>query len=540
MGAGKSTIGARLAKATGRRFVELDEEVAHAFGCSVPAVFDRWGEAAFRAMEARLLGQALAQGDRVVSLGGGAVLDPGNRRLLLERATWVHLDVSLGEVSRRLSRPEEAAQRPLWDPQRAAELLRDRAPAYAEAPHRVAAEGDPADIANSIRDLLGDAGGRLAQQRTGGASPRRIAVAVPGARYDVLLGHRILGEVATAVAAVGSGPLALLTDWEVGPLHADAVEAALVAAGREVVRVTLPSGEVRKDVRPVLDALDRLLDAGWQRSAPVVALGGGVLGDMAGLVAALCLRGVPFVQVPTTLLALVDSSVGGKVGVNHRSGKNLIGAFWQPALVAADLAFLDTLADRQLRAGFGEVVKTALLGDPELFAMLEADPDRYLRRDPGALMDAVARCVAVKAAIVAADAREAGVRRCLNLGHTFGHAVEAAAGYGRILHGEAVAIGLVASAELAARAGVGPTDLADRLRSLLTRLGLPTAAPDLPDSLLLRALSRDKKLQDTQVQWVYSTRPGEWAELRLPLSESPRWLTWLREASVLGSKEDCP
>ena len=528
MGAGKSTVGQRLARRLGWPFVDLDDEISAAFAHPIATVFARWGEEEFRAMEARLLVQALALPRRVVALGGGTVLSPRNRQALLDRARWVHLEVPAAELLRRLG-PSDGA-RPLWNAEDLLRRLADRAPAYAAAPEHVDGDAPAGDIVDRLLAAVpdGSVGAPSAPQVLG-----RVAVSVPGAEYEVVVGRGLLAELGAFVGPVGQGPIALISDWNVSALHGDAAEAALRSSGRPVQRVTLPAGDEHKAMAPVLEAIDRLLTQGWQRGAPVVALGGGVLGDMAGLVAALTLRGVPFVQVPSTLLAMVDSSVGGKVGVNHRSGKNLLGAFHQPKLVVADLGLLDTLPDRELRAGLGEAAKTALLGDLDLLALLESRPGDALARDPEVLAEIVERSVRFKASVVSEDAQEAGLRRILNLGHTLGHALEQALGYGTLLHGEAVAVGLVAAAEISVDEANAPPDLPDRVRKLLRGLGLPIAAPSPPDRRLLRALSGDKKLQKGVLPWVLLNEVGHPAVCGLPLVGARSWLACCAQRGVL-------
>lgn len=528
MGAGKTTIGQRLARRLGWPFVDLDDEVAAAFAHPIPEVFERWGEPAFRAMEARLLRQALALPRRVVALGGGAVLDPQSRAVLTDRARWVHLDVPAAELLRRLGSHD--AGRPLWSAETLLARLGERAEAYGAAPERLDADAPPADVVELLlrgADPMGGQAARPAQVL------REVPVEVPGAEYPVVIGRGLLDTLGERVRDIGRGPIALLSDWNVNALHGDRAEAALRRSGREVLRVALPAGEKHKAIAPVLEATDRLLNRGWQRGAPVVALGGGVLGDMAGLVAALTLRGVPFVQVPTTLLAMVDSSVGGKVGVNHRAGKNLLGAFHQPALVLADLDTLDTLPDRELRAGLAEAAKTGLLGDLELVRLLEERADAALARDPELLAEVVERCVRFKASVVAQDAREADLRRILNLGHTLGHALEQGLGYGTLLHGEAVAVGTVAAAELSCEHAGASADLPARIRALLRGLGLPIAAPSPPDRMLLRALAGDKKLQGGVLPWVLLREVGRPTVCALPLAQAGSWVACCTERGVL-------
>jgi 3-dehydroquinate synthase len=535
MGAGKSTVAERLARLLKRTFVDLDSEIEAAFGMSVPAIFSGPGEAAFRAMEARLLRQAICRPDRVVALGGGTLIDPASRALLSGEPLWVQLDVPLAELQRRIG--ERGEGRPLWgDPAALAALFADRQSHYAEAEVRIDADAPPGDVATMILNLL-EASDRDAVGVHSAMPPGLIAtipVEVPGGGYDIVIGSGLGEALAERVSAIGQGPIAMLTDWNVGPLHGEQLAAVLQQTGRRLEREVLPAGEDKKSITHVVDAADRLLDRGWQRGAPVVALGGGVLGDMAGLVASLLLRGVPFVQVPTTLLAMVDSSVGGKVGVNHRSGKNLLGAFHQPTLVWIDLAYLDTLPDRELRAGLGEVVKSALLGDEELLRMLERDPHRALERDPQFIADLVRRCCVFKAGVVEADRLETGWRKVLNFGHSLGHAIEAAAGYGTLLHGEAVAIGTVAALELGVAEGVTSAELPDRARKVLGQLGLPISATGLSLDVVGKAFGGDKKISGSNLTWVFVEDVGRPSLVDLPLSQLRSWLELFKKCGILS------
>ncbi len=318
----------------------------------------------------------------------------------------------------------------------------------------------------------------------------------------VELGERAYPIVLAPLSALGQqmarvlppGPCVLVTNPVVRPLHGPAAQAGLTSAGWQVTVLEVPDGEAHKTVGTWHDLVGALLDAGVDRRTPVVALGGGVTGDEVGFAAASTLRGLPFVQVPTTLLAMVDASVGGKTGVNTPHGKNLVGAFYQPRLVHADVGTLTTLSDAEFRCGLGEVVKHAVLADPAFFAWLEAETERVLARDPSALVHCVTRCCAIKAAVVAADEREAGARALLNLGHTIGHAIEKTLGFGTIRHGEAVGIGMVAEAQLAVQRGVARPELPARIRALLLGLGLPVSWPGLAPQALLQAATMDKKM----------------------------------------------
>jgi 3-dehydroquinate synthase len=337
-----------------------------------------------------------------------------------------------------------------------------------------------------------------------------VSVVLPHHRYEVVVEPGTLARLGAVVRDVApAARCALLADANVAPRHGAAARTALAAGGYDVLEVALPAGEAHKNLDTVRAVYDRLLDARLERRSPVIALGGGVTGDTAGFVAATYLRGVPFVQCPTTLLAMVDSSVGGKVGVNVPQGKNLIGAFHQPVAVVADPLVLSTLPAREVRCGLAECVKHAIIRDESLFDFIDDNAGAILRLEPAVISELVRRNVAIKAAVVAADERESGVRAHLNLGHTFAHAVEATTGYGPIRHGEAVALGLVAACEAAARHGLCAPELVTRVRALLARLGLRVRAALAGDDALLAAMRLDKKVQDARTRFVLPTRIGE-------------------------------
>jgi len=311
--------------------------------------------------------------------------------------------------------------------------------------------------------------------------------------YPIHVGRGLLGQPELVTPYLRGGQVMVVSNETVAPLYMERVTAAF--RDRQVEQVILPDGERFKDLETLNRIYDGLLQARFGRDCTVVALGGGVVGDMAGFAAATYQRGVDFIQVPTTLLAQVDSSVGGKTGVNHPLGKNMIGAFHQPRCVVADTDTLNTLDDRQLAAGIAEVIKYGLINDPGFFDWLEAHMDALRGRDPQALAYAIEQSCRDKAAVVAADEREGGARALLNLGHTFGHAIEAGVGYGEWLHGEAVAAGMVMAAELSERLGWTDARATDRVRALIARAGLPTAAPPtMSRERFLELMAVDKKV----------------------------------------------
>lgn len=312
--------------------------------------------------------------------------------------------------------------------------------------------------------------------------------------YPIRIGSGALNDLpALCRNYIPGARLFVISDETVDALYGERIAALLRESGFEVARARVPPGEESKSIEWFGRLCEEAAEARIDRRSAVVALGGGVIGDLAGFVAAAFLRGVALVQLPTTLLAMVDSAVGGKTGVNLPQGKNLVGAFHQPSFVICDLDVLDTLPPREFRAGLAEVIKYGVIRDAELFAYLEESMDAILRRDPEALANIVARSCEIKAAVVGADERESGERAILNFGHTLGHAVEQATGYGEYLHGEAIAIGMVFAARLSARVRELPTAAVERLKRLIERAGLPTAAPDLEWPALRRAMAVDKK-----------------------------------------------
>jgi 3-dehydroquinate synthase len=344
-----------------------------------------------------------------------------------------------------------------------------------------------------------------------------LRVALGSRSYPIHIGAGLIGRAELYRDYLSGGSAAIVTNDVVGPLYLEEVKKAL--RGARVTEIVVPDGEQAKGWETLQRVFDALLAARCGRDTLLVALGGGVVGDLAGFAAAVYQRGIDFVQVPTTLLAHVDSSVGGKTAINHPRGKNMIGAFHQPRAVIADLATLDSLPQRELRAGIAEVIKHGLALDADFFQWLEQNIDKLLARDRGALAHAVRRSCELKAAIVAADEREAGARALLNLGHTFGHAIEAGTGYGTWLHGEAVAAGMVMAAELSLR--LGSIDGKDvlRIRQLVSRAGLPVKAPPLRPEELVALMSVDKKAAKGVTRFVVLDRIGA-ARLRADVEEN--------------------
>ena len=352
-------------------------------------------------------------------------------------------------------------------------------------------------------------------------APVAVPVALGERSYEVLVGPGLIAEAGTRlIAALDARRVAIVTDENVAALHLAPLRASLKQAGLSVVEIILPAGEGTKCFAELERLLDQLLAARIERRDVVLALGGGVMGDLAGFAASILRRGVVFVQVPTTLLAQVDSSVGGKTGINTGHGKNLVGAFHQPRLVLADTSALDTLPARELRAGYAEVVKYGLIGDAPFFDWLEVNGAAVLAGDPAARAHAVVTSVASKAGVVSRDERETGERALLNLGHTFGHALEAATGFSdRLLHGEGVAIGLCLAFDLSASLGLAPAEDAVRVRHHIAAMGLPTRPMDIPGAAslgnllapdaLIAHMAQDKKVKAGRVTFILARGIGQ-------------------------------
>lgn len=499
MGAGKSTVGQKLAAALHRTFCDLDDTIATTAGIDIPEIFRGRGEAHFRALESDALAAVLARDEAlVVATGGGTPCAPENLARMRAAGLVVALTAPLATL---LARIPDRTSRPLLDPASVGQvraLFAERQPIYRQA-HAVIDTSDlsPGDVCGRISGLA-----KTFDDLAAGDREDATFVVTRDAVCPIL-------TAAGSLDRIGTWPdterAAILTDDNVGPLYADRAKAALDAAGIATTTVTVAAGEGTKTLAEVGKVAEKLACAGLDRQSVIVALGGGVIGDLAGFVAATLFRGIPCIQVPTTLLAMIDSAIGGKTGVNLAAGKNLVGAIVQPVLVVTDPETLATLPARELRAAYGELLKYGLLdGDPlwtEIAALAPAIASGAVSLD--AITPVIRRAAAIKAAIVGADERErSGRRALLNLGHTVGHAIETAAGYGRLLHGEAVALGLIAAARVSAALDLCPTDLETTISDTAAAAGLDTdLSPWLTDQVLA-ATAVDKKRRAGKIRFV--------------------------------------
>jgi 3-dehydroquinate synthase len=519
MGAGKSTVGRRLAERLGMTFVDTDALVERATRLSVAEIFHRYGEPRFRALERRAIGRVVSGRGQVIATGGGAVLDPGNRARLRRAGLTVWLKTN-PEVA--ASRVGGANDRPLLGGGQTrdtlAKLIAEREPYYREALIHVDTS------AQSVEDVASTIVARLQPESS------VVPVSAGVSKYDVHVGWGSLDRLGEQLAAqTRPCTAAVITNPRVGRAYAGRVAISLSRSGFRPVVVTIPDGERYKTLRTASRVYDELIRRRFERGDMLVALGGGVIGDLAGFVAATYLRGVRYIQVPTTVVAQVDSSIGGKTGVDHPDGKNLIGAFHHPIMVYADVATLRTLPRRELMAGLAEVVKYGVIADASFFSYLEEQADSVLGGVPDVLVEVVRRSAAVKADVVRQDERESGLRRILNYGHTAGHVVETLTGYSAIRHGEAVAIGMDFAARLASRLTLCGDGLVRRQKTLLERFGLPTNLPAITSTRAIRTMRLDKKVREGRVHFVL---PREIGRVTVePVAEKDIVEMW-REAAV--------
>jgi shikimate kinase/3-dehydroquinate synthase len=502
-GSGKSTVGKALADSLALPFWDLDVEIETQSGINIPEIFQREGETGFRERERQTLQAILDSGEAVIALGGGALTHLPTRDLAESYGQVVRLTAETEILVSRLQ--ADSTHRPLLsgspeggEPSLEAslgQLLTRRASHYAEFPHQVDTGGlSPQAVAAQIQSRLG-------------YFHLRSMASVKHPAYDVRVDPGGLAHLGVALQVRGlKGPLGIVTDANVGAHYLDALLGNLRAAGYHARGITIPAGESHKTLETVSTLWQALLAAGIERRSTVIALGGGVVGDLTGFAAATFLRGVSWVVLPTSLLAMVDSGLGGKTGADLVQGKNLIGAFYPPRFVMADPSTLATLPAVEWTNGMAEVLKHGIIADPGLFELCVASVGN---QDPDFRAQLVSRGMAVKVAFIENDPFEKGVRAALNYGHTVGHGVELVSGY-RVRHGEAVAIGMVQEARLAEHIGLADPGLADQVAQALNSLGLPVEIPaSLNRDAIVAAMRRDKKVAAGEVKFALPAAIGD-------------------------------
>lgn len=533
-GTGKSEVGRNLARRLHREFVDTDEEVQARANMTIPQIFSQEREEGFRERERKVLVEACRQQGVVVSTGGGMVLDPENRRLMMSSGVVICLEAKPNIVLKRLrlddSNPE--AVRPLLagpDPLKRIESLKEyRQPFYAMADWTV--HTDDLKMEEVVEEVVRgvEYAWRRLDKDTGDMFPpaglvrkeseapycqemgAAFVVTTPTAQYPVFVSWGGLDELGQRSRNLGlSGTAVIIADEVVYSAHGPRAEESLKSAGFQVLEKQVPAGERSKSPEALSAIYDLLVEHRVERGSPVVALGGGVVGDLGGYAAATYLRGLPLVQIPTSLVAMMDSSIGGKVAINHARGKNLIGAFYQPRMVIADVQVLSTLPPRELTSGWAEVIKHGMIMDPELLDILEGGSEPIMALEPESTTEVVRRSAALKGQVVSQDEKESGLRTILNYGHTIGHSIEAVAGYGRFLHGEAVSVGMMGAASISHRVAGLPERSVERQRSLLERYGLPTSSPKIDVNALIDAMQLDKKVRGKTIRWVLLDEIGK-------------------------------
>lgn len=541
---GKTVVGRAIAQMLGWPFVDTDDLVVNlAEGKSIPDIFAEWGEARFRGLEKQAVGQACSRGKVVVSTGGGAVLDAGNRAMLAGAGVVFWLDAKPSTIYHRMLHDQEQSENPVVRPLMHGEGALERITALKEsrlAYYTAAADWtvptdtlDQSEVVAEVLRMYGRLKGRLGKPAGGipvlsedpndATEPtphgQGLPVTTTGAAavvstnsgsYPVFVGNRTLNTLPAKLKSLGLGGTAyIVADSNVAAHYGERTEALLRDAGFKAETYVFPAGEASKTLDTAIGLYEWLIERRAERRHTLVALGGGVVGDLTGFVAATYLRGMPFVQVPTTLLAMVDASIGGKTGVNRSAAKNLVGSFYQPRMVLMDVELLRTLGDRERNEGWAEVIKHAFIRDTSLLRSMEANIDKLQALEPRITAQVVAASAAIKADVVSQDERESGVRAILNFGHTIGHGLEAAGQYDALLHGEGVAIGMVGAARISHRMGLLSSDEAGRIEDDIQRFGLPVRASSLDLDKVRAAMKLDKKVANSVNRWILLPRLGE-------------------------------
>lgn len=512
---GKSQAGRRVAERLGWDFTDTDDEIVAQAKKPIPEIFSQDGEERFRELERQALMRACPKKEMVVATGGGMILAAENRELMKKSGLVVCLQSEPETIYNRLliddKKGETKVVRPLLsgpDPERRiAQLKEFRQPYYSIADWTV--HTDRLTLEEVAVEVI--RGWNYVRKPCPAADQETACVVTTATEsYPILAGWDLISGIGRRMRKAGlAGTVYTISDDQVFPLYGPKIMESLRDAGFGVDSFVVPRGEKSKSIEIAVRIYDFLVKRRAERGEIILALGGGMVGDLAGFVAATYLRGMPLLQVPTSLMAMVDSSIGGKVAINHPEGKNLIGAFYQPRMVLADVETLTTLTERELASGWAEVVKHGLIRDADYFQFLERNVGQLKRLERGATIEAIRRSAAIKAAVVNDDERETGLRAILNYGHTIAHGLESATGYRRLLHGEAVSVGMMGEARIAERLGLLDREAVELQRSLLLRFGLPVTCPGVDTNAVLKGIELDKKVHEKAVRWVLLRGIGE-------------------------------
>jgi shikimate kinase/3-dehydroquinate synthase len=512
-GTGKSLVGHSISQQLGWDFIDTDQEISRRADKPITDIFSQEGEGHFREMERQVIAQACSASHTVVSTGGGAIVDTANHVIMASSGLIICLEATPETICERLQHhdaDQDAGNlRPLLAGpdllKHVTEMKAQRQPHYALAQYTVHTDG--LTVQEVAREALGSRQVRAVLAQLGShadISASAFVVQTQSATYPVYVDWGLLDDIGKRLIELGiDGPAYLITDENVMDPHGQKVRHALQNAGIETQCLVIPSGETSKSLETAETVYSWLAERRCERGHTIIALGGGVVGDLAGFVAATFLRGLSLVQVPTSLAAMVDASIGGKTAVNLPAGKNLVGAFHQPRMVLADLNTLKTLPPRELTSGWAEAIKHGLILDAPLFRLFREKAEALLKLEPEITAEVVRRSMSTKARVVEEDEKETtGRRTLLNYGHTIGHALEAATQYKRLLHGEAVSIGMVAAAEISHGMGLLPKEAVEKQAEVLRCFGLPTSCPGVEPKDVLEAMELDKKAASKVINWV--------------------------------------
>jgi len=509
---GKSVVAIKVAEHLDWTLIDTDDEIVKLSGKTIPEIFKQDGEDKFRQLERKVLRQACQKERAVIATGGGVIVDPKNQSLLLETSVVVCLEAKPETIYQRLLhdtlysanpvvRPLLAGDNPL---ERIKQLKAHRQPYYAVADWTVHTDNlTLEEVSQEVIKGWQYISKHHSSSKQSTEADLACIVETATASYPVFVGRGILAKLGEKMKRAGlSGTANIISDEIVFPIYGARVKKALEKDGFAVNCCVIPPGEASKNIAQAVKIYDFLIERRVERNDVIVALGGGMIGDLAGFIAATFLRGLPWLQVPTSLIAMTDASIGGKVAIDHPQGKNLIGAFYQPRLVLADVQTLTTLPQRELTSGWAEVIKHGLILDADFLQLLEDKAKDLIKLKPGITSKVIARSAALKAQVVSEDERETGKRIILNYGHTIAHGLEAASKYDRFLHGEAVAIGMMGAAKLSHRLKLLSQDAVERQEALLQKFGLPIDCSGVLLADVLAAMELDKKVRGKAIQWV--------------------------------------